>query len=165
LVGDAQWAAFERKQDRMEQERARLQALWVKPPVLEAMPDPPLHLSRPARALELLARPEMNYAKLMCIPGVGPGVADPAVAEQLEIAAHYAGYIQRQEAEIARHRAQEETVIPADLDYARVRGLSHEVREKLARHRPATLGQAARISGVTPAAVSLLLIQLKRRAG
>jgi tRNA uridine 5-carboxymethylaminomethyl modification enzyme len=92
-------------------------------------------------------------------------VEDAVVAEQLEIQAHYAGYIERQEAEIERRRAHEEMPLPDDFDYEKVRGLSSEVREKLLRHRPATIGQAARISGVTPAAVSLLLIHLKRRTG
>ena len=119
-------------------------------------------LSRESRALDLLARPNLGYSDLMRLPGLGPGVEDPKVAQQLEIQAHYAGYIERQQAEIERHRAQEETELPDDFDYERVRGLSSEVREKLLRQRPATIGQAARISGVTPAAVSLLLIHLKR---
>jgi len=93
----------------------------------------------------------------MRVPGVGPGVEDAAVAEQIEIQAMYAGYIDRQEAEIARTRANEALALPADFDFATVRGLSNEVREKLVRLRPATIGQAARIPGVTPAAVSLLL--------
>jgi tRNA uridine 5-carboxymethylaminomethyl modification enzyme len=100
----------------------------------------------------------------LTVPGVGPGVDDPAVAEQVEIQAMYAGYIDRQEAEIARTRANEALALPPDFDFATVRGLSTEVREKFVRLRPATIGQAARIPGVTPAAVSLLLVHLKRRS-
>jgi tRNA uridine 5-carboxymethylaminomethyl modification enzyme len=168
LIEDPQWTAFERKQDAIEREKARLRAILLRPgqldPDLEmaALGDP---LSRETRALELLARPRLGYADLLRLPGVGPGVEDAVVAEQLEIQAHYAGYIERQEAEIERRRAHEETPLPDDFDYEKVRGLSSEVREKLLRHRPATIGQAARISGVTPAAVSLLLIHLKRRIG
>jgi tRNA uridine 5-carboxymethylaminomethyl modification enzyme len=99
----------------------------------------------------------------MQLPGVGPGVADDSVAEQVEIQAKYAGYIDRQKDEIARTRQHEATALPADLDYAQVKGLSSEVREKLARQRPETVGQAGRIPGVTPAALSLLLVHLKKR--
>ena len=98
----------------------------------------------------------------MSLPGVGPGEADPQVAEQVEIQAKYAGYIERQRDEIERQRRHEEMALPADFDYSQVHGLSREVSEKLGRHRPRTLGQAGRIPGVTPAAVSLLLIHLKR---
>ena len=118
----------------------------------------------PRSYYELLARPGVTYAALTSLPGVGPGAADPAVAEQVEIQAMYAGYIDRQQAEIDRHRANEALALPADFDFATVRGLSTEVREKFLRHRPATIGQAARIPGVTPAAVSLLLVHLKRRS-
>ncbi len=168
LIGDERWAAFERKQDAIEKEKARLSAILLRPgridPDLETsvLGDP---LSRDTRASELLARPQLGYADLMRLPGVGPGVESAEVAEQVEIQAHYAGYIERQQAEIDRRRAHEETELPDDFDYDKVRGLSSEVREKLLRHRPATIGQAARISGVTPAAVSLLLIHLKRRTG
>jgi tRNA uridine 5-carboxymethylaminomethyl modification enzyme len=167
LVPDEQWRAFERKREAIERERARLRATWVRPEGL----DPRLQeevlgatLAREARASDLLARPQVTYPGLVRLPGVGPGVEDPAVAEQLEIQAHYAGYIDRQQAEIERQRAHEETPLPEDFDYLGVRGLSTEVREKLARHRPVSIGQAARISGVTPAAVSLLLIHLRRRS-
>jgi tRNA uridine 5-carboxymethylaminomethyl modification enzyme len=113
--------------------------------------------------MDLLRRPEVGYAQLMQLPGAGPGVDDPAVAEQVEVQAKYHGYIERQEAEIARTRREEEANIPPDMDYSAVRGLSSEVRQKLSQHRPATVGQASRISGVTPAAISLLLVHLKRR--
>jgi tRNA uridine 5-carboxymethylaminomethyl modification enzyme len=167
LVSDERWAAFERKREAIERERARLQSIWVRPRDLDAnIQDSVLGgvLSRETRAIDLLARPDMGYSQLVRLPGVSPGVDDPKVAEQLEIQAHYAGYIERQTAEIERHRAQEETRLPEDFAFEQVRGLSSEVREKLLRHRPATIGQAARISGVTPAAVSLLLIHLKRRS-
>jgi tRNA uridine 5-carboxymethylaminomethyl modification enzyme len=100
----------------------------------------------------------------MGLPGAGPGLQDPAAAEQVEIATKYAGYIDRQNDEVARNRAQEATKLPPGLDYRTVRGLSIEVQQKLNAHRPETLGQAARISGVTPAAISLLLVHLKRRS-
>jgi tRNA uridine 5-carboxymethylaminomethyl modification enzyme len=99
----------------------------------------------------------------MSLPGAGPAVADPKVAEQVEIQAKYHGYIDRQQEEIARHRESEATALPLDIDYRSVRGLSVEVQEKLNLHRPETVGQAARVPGVTPAAISLLLVHLKRR--
>jgi tRNA uridine 5-carboxymethylaminomethyl modification enzyme len=100
---------------------------------------------------------------LMSLPGAGPGVADPRVAEQLEIQARYSGYIERQEEEIARNRRDEDTPLAPDLDYTEVHGLSTEVVQKLSHYRPTSLGQAARISGMTPAAISLLRVYLKRR--
>jgi tRNA uridine 5-carboxymethylaminomethyl modification enzyme len=128
-------------------------------------------LRREQRALELLRRPEFSHAFLSSLPVVGarevPDDELPEVSaqiiEQIEIEARYAGYVQRQEAEIIRARASQEVFLPADLDYTAIHGLSHEIRQKLARHRPATVGQAARISGVTPVAVSLLLVHLKKR--
>jgi len=113
---------------------------------------------------ELLRRPAVSYPALHALPGAGEAVQDPAVAEQVEIATKYEGYIERQHEEIARRRVEEDMPLPGDLDYASVRGLSIEVRQKLDVHRPETVGQAARISGVTPAAISLLLVHLKRRA-
>ncbi len=164
LVDDERWVRFSAKREAIERERERLRALRVAPGVLAAgrlLAEPP---ERELGAQELLRRPEVSYRALMALPGVGPGAADPQVAEQVEIQAKYAGYIQRQEAEIERSRRHERTALPEDLDYARVRGLSSEVRQKLDRHRPATLGQAARIPGVTPAAVSVLLVHLRRAA-
>jgi tRNA uridine 5-carboxymethylaminomethyl modification enzyme len=111
---------------------------------------------------ELLRRPEVRYEALMQLPGLGPAVVDRAVIEQVEIHSKYAGYITRQQAEIERQAHNEGLEIPADLVYSQVRGLSKEVSQRLERQRPATLGQAARMSGVTPAALSLLLIHLKR---
>jgi tRNA uridine 5-carboxymethylaminomethyl modification enzyme len=111
---------------------------------------------------ELLRRPNVSYRSLSLIPLFGKGVEDPVVAEQVEIQAKYQGYIARQQEEVDRHRVQESASLPADLDYAEVRGLSIEVRQTLSQQRPQTVGQAARISGITPAAVSLLLVHLKR---
>jgi tRNA uridine 5-carboxymethylaminomethyl modification enzyme len=113
--------------------------------------------------MELLRRSEVSYAALMSLPGAGAAAVDAETADQLEIQAKYAGYIERQQEEIALHRHHEETVLPQDFDYHHVRGLSVEVRQKLVSHRPATLGQAGRLSGVTPAAISLLLVHLRRQ--
>ena len=165
LVDDARWAKFAAKRDAIERETARLRDTWLSPerlPEAEATRVLGQPLTREARLLDLLRRPGVDYAALMTLPGAGPAVADARVAEQVEIQARYAGYIERQQEDIARQRRQADTPLPEDLDYARVRGLSAEVQEKLARQRPATLGQAARIPGVTPAAISLLLVYLKK---
>jgi tRNA uridine 5-carboxymethylaminomethyl modification enzyme len=111
---------------------------------------------------DLLRRPEVGYSALMGLPGAGIGVTDPAVGEQVEIQTKYAGYIDRQRDEITRQAQHEHTQLPTDLDYGQVRGLSKEVQQKLTQYQPATLGEAARLSGVTPAAISLLLVHLKR---
>jgi len=168
LVGDEQWRAFEHKRETIEREHARLWDTWVHPYDLdqdllrEVLGD---KLRRESRVLDLLARPGVTYHSLMRLPGLGPGVVDPKAAEQLEIRCKYAGYIGRQREEIDRQQAQEALHLPADFDFEHIRGLSAEVREKLVRVRPATIGQAARIPGVTPTAVSLLLIHLKRWSG
>jgi len=166
LVGEAQWRAFEAKREALAQERQRLRDTWVRPGTLPEHRETALlgaPLARDARALDLLGRPSVTYQNLMQFPALGPGVADAAVAEQLEIQCKYAGYLGRQRDEIERRRAHEETRLPEDFDFEGVRGLSAEVREKFSRHRPLTIGQASRIPGVTPAAVSLLLIHLKRK--
>jgi tRNA uridine 5-carboxymethylaminomethyl modification enzyme len=165
LVDDARWDAFARKREAIEGERRRLEALRLKPAQLAA-PEftaifGPAPESSGATALELLRRPEGSYAVLERLSLAEAGI-DPLVAEQVEIQGKYAGYIDRQQAEIERARRYEEAPLPADLDYAAVTGLSNEVRQKLAAHRPETVAQAARISGITPAAVSLLLIHLKK---
>ncbi|MEI6413741.1 MAG: tRNA uridine-5-carboxymethylaminomethyl(34) synthesis enzyme MnmG [Pseudomonadota bacterium] len=166
LVGEAQWQHFEAKREALEQERARLRDTWVRPPQLAEAPglsESVGHaLARETKAMDLLARPAVRYADLVQLPDLAPGVDDPQVAEQLEIEAKYRGYIERQAAEIARQQRHETLPLPDDLDYRAVRGLSSEVREKLIRHHPATLGQAGRLAGVTPAALSLLLIHLRR---
>jgi tRNA uridine 5-carboxymethylaminomethyl modification enzyme len=167
LVGDAQWQVFDAKREALERERQRLRDTWVRPDSLpvglqaQVLGEP---LRRETRALDLLARPHVTHQGLCRLAGHPPEPLAPAVAEQLEIQCRYEGYIGRQEAEIERQRAQESKVLPPDFDFERVRGLSAEVREKLARVRPGTLGQAARIPGVTPAALSLLLIHLKRQS-
>jgi tRNA uridine 5-carboxymethylaminomethyl modification enzyme len=167
LVGDTQWDAFCRKRDAIEHEQQRLKSIWVNPRVVEAAQAEAIlgkALEREYSLLDLLRRPDVSYAALMTLPGAGDQVADPAVAEQVEIQAKYGGYIERQRVEVARVGAYEGLVLPADLDYAAVRGLSAEVRQKLAHQRPETLGQASRVQGVTPAAISLLLVHLKRRS-
>ena len=166
LVDDARWGAFTARRDRIERERGRLEALRVGPSsrcadALAGVLGAPL--TRECTVFDLLKRPEASYRAVVGVDGLGPGVEDEAVARQLEIQARYHGYIERQREEIARTRHREDEPLPEDLDYAAVRGLSTEVREKLERHRPASVGQAARISGVTPAAVSLLLVHLKKR--
>jgi len=166
LVDDARWRRFCEKRDAIAREQERLERVRLRPSTVsdaEAVAALGAPLSREATLAELLARPEVRYAALMRLPGAGPGVADPEVAQQLEIQAKYAGYIERAHAEIEAQRRHEETPLPPDLDYQQVHGLSVEVRQKLAAHRPVTLGQAARVPGVTPAAVSLLLVHLKRR--
>ncbi len=167
LVDEARWRRFCEKREAIGREQARLAGTWMRPGDAAAGEYARV-LGRPVAhehsLLELLRRPEVGYGALMSLPGAGPGVSDAEVAGQVEIQAKYHGYIERQQEEIARTRRHEETPLPEDLDYAQVRGLSAEVREKLSRHRPATLGQASRIAGVTPAAVSLLLIHLKKRA-
>jgi tRNA uridine 5-carboxymethylaminomethyl modification enzyme len=165
VVDDARWDAFCRKRDAIEREGERLRSTWVNPRLL-----PPADaervlgqaIEREYSLEELLRRPGLGYAALMTLPGAGPAVADPRVVEQIEIQAKYAGYIERQKEEVARHGHYESLRLPADLDYRTVRGLSVEVQQKLTQHRPETLGQAARISGVTPAAISLLLVHLRR---
>src|SRR5690606_36320184 len=122
-------------------------------------------LSRGCTALDVMKRPELNYAALVGLPLLGPGVDDPAVAVQVEISVKYAGYLDRQDEEIQRQRRHEDTAIPEDFDYAGLPGLSAELQGKLAGVRPETIGQAQRIPGMTPAAISLLLVQLARRKG
>ncbi|KFN52021.1 tRNA uridine 5-carboxymethylaminomethyl modification protein [Arenimonas malthae CC-JY-1] len=168
LVDEARWAAFSRKAEAVERERARLQAVWAAPGgalarELEAATG--VALSRECTALDLMKRPELDYAALMALPALGPGVDDAAVAEQVEIGVKYSGYLERQREEIERQRRHEDTRIPDDFDYAGLPGLSAELQGKLARVRPETLGQAQRIPGMTPAAISLLLVQLARRKG
>ena len=163
IVDEARYEAFRARRSAMERERMRLEGLRFAPGrVPEAFAAEVLGrpLGRDQTAWELLRRPEVGYEDLMRI--AGPGIDDPKVAAQLEIEAKYAGYVERQNDEVARARAREEQRIPDGFDYSAVRGLSAEVSEKLALHRPATIGQAGRVSGVTPAAVSLLLVHLKR---
>jgi tRNA uridine 5-carboxymethylaminomethyl modification enzyme len=165
LVDDARWRAFESKRTAIEAEQQRLRSTVVRKnaanaQMLEGLLGIPL--SRECSAAELLRRPEVGYRAMMTLPGVGPGVDNEKVAEQIEIQARYHGYIDRQSAEVAKSIALQETPLPESLRYEDVRGLSAEVCEKLSRQRPATVGQASRIDGVTPAAISLLLVYLKK---
>ncbi|RMG55799.1 MAG: tRNA uridine-5-carboxymethylaminomethyl(34) synthesis enzyme MnmG [Gammaproteobacteria bacterium] len=165
LVDDARWAAFEARREAIEAERQRLRATLVRPADLpleqaEAVLGGPL--SREQTAEELLRRPGVDYAALMALPGLGPAVRDASVALQVETQIKYAGYIERQQAEIERNRRQAATAIPEDFDYAAVPGLSAELTEKLERRRPATIGEAERIPGMTPAAISLLLVWIRK---
>ena len=166
LVDDVRWEAFARKREAIAAELQRLQSTYVNPNVVarheaEAVLGQPLE--REYALTDLLRRPGVTYATLHRLPGTGAPVADPDVAEQVEVTIKYAGYIDRQHDEVARHLAQETLTIPAELDYAEVRGLSTEARQKLEAGKPETIGQASRISGITPAAVALLLVHLKRR--
>ncbi|MDR5874372.1 tRNA uridine-5-carboxymethylaminomethyl(34) synthesis enzyme MnmG [Halomonas sp. CUBES01] len=167
LVDDERWSAFSKKREAIETESARLASIWIQPKsaaatsVAEYTGQP---LNREYRLSDLLKRPELNYAALTTLPGVeGSPVTDEAVAEQVQIQAKYQGYIDRQQDEIDKLKRHEAMPLPADLDYQQVEGLSHEIRQKLSEARPETLAHAARISGVTPAAVSILLVHLKKR--
>ncbi|KRA17141.1 tRNA uridine-5-carboxymethylaminomethyl(34) synthesis enzyme MnmG [Lysobacter sp. Root604] len=165
LVDDARWAAFARKREAIERESARLAAVWAAPGNAlgrEVAQTLGIELSRETNALDLIKRPELDYALLTSVPSLGPAVADAAVAEQVEIGVKYAGYLERQREEIARQQRNEDTAIPDGFDYAGVHGLSAEVQQKLERVRPQTVGQAQRIPGMTPAAISLLLVHLTR---
>jgi tRNA uridine 5-carboxymethylaminomethyl modification enzyme len=172
LVDDERWELFERKRGGAAAERDRLQGCWLRPGTetgarAESLLGGPL--ARELRAFDLLRRPEISYPALEAV--IGPTDADwrdderlaEQVPLQVEVQAKYSGYIERQQEEIDRQRRNEETRLPDDLDYSQVRGLSNEVRQRLIEHRPATLGLAGRIPGVTAAALSLLLIHLKRR--
>ncbi|TMH18964.1 MAG: tRNA uridine-5-carboxymethylaminomethyl(34) synthesis enzyme MnmG [Betaproteobacteria bacterium] len=168
VVDDRRWDAFCRHRDAVAHELERVKSCWVNPKLVsnaEALRILGQPLERECSLVELLRRPGVSYAKLMSLPGAGRAVADPRVAEQVEVATKYAGYIERQHDEIARSVSQEAQRLPADLDYRTVRGLSSEVQQKLNEHRPETIGQARRISGITPAAISLLLVHLKRGFG
>jgi tRNA uridine 5-carboxymethylaminomethyl modification enzyme len=164
VVDDARWNRFCRKRDAVARELERLASTRISSGAERARTEAVLGqpLERETSLAELLRRPGVSYADLMQVPGAGDGVGEAAVAEQVEISTKYAGYIERQREEIARRAAQEGQRLPLDLDYRTVRGLSIEVQQKLNQHRPETVGQAARISGVTPAAISLLLVHLKR---
>ncbi|MES9939727.1 MAG: tRNA uridine-5-carboxymethylaminomethyl(34) synthesis enzyme MnmG [Candidatus Thiodiazotropha sp. 6PLUC2] len=167
VVDDHRWQAFCQKRENIEREQQRLKDIWLRPSDVE--PDRAeaifgANLSKDASALNLLARPNVSYRDLLTIPKLGSGLENAQEIEQLEVQAKYAGYIVRQKDEIDKQRANEAVALPQDLDYENVRGLSSEVREKFQRHRPETLGQAGRIPGVTPAAISLLLIHLKKRS-
>ena len=165
LIDDRRWAAFCKKREMLEQEQQRLASTWLRP---GTVPDDVAQavvgntLKREANLLELLRRPEVTYESLLTLPGAGKPIADQKVAEQLEIQAKYHGYIERQQDEIDKQRKHETMTLSTNYDYTAVTGLSNEVAQKLNEHQPATVGQAARISGITPAAISLLLVYLKK---
>ncbi len=165
LIDKARWQRVHLKRCLLEEEQQRLKQLTVKPQTaasaaIEAHLEQAL--TRDYRVSELLTRPELNYARLMKIDGLGPGVLDQEVSEQIEIQAKYHGYIERQLNEVQRQARYEAVTLPLDLDYNQVKGLSNEVKEKLIQHKPLTLGQASRISGITPSAISLLLVHIKK---
>ncbi|MBU4611177.1 tRNA uridine-5-carboxymethylaminomethyl(34) synthesis enzyme MnmG [Achromobacter sp. GG226] len=171
LVDDTRWDAFNRKRDGVSREIERLRSIWVNPKTLPPAQAEPLlgkPIEREYNLVDLLRRPDVDYAALMAARDAegalvaGPGLPAGELAEQVEIQVKYAGYIERQRGEVEKQAAHESQAIPEDVDYDAVRGLSFEVRAKLKQNRPETVGQAARISGVTPAAISLLLVHLKR---
>ena len=171
-VGDAQWQAFETKREAVARELERLRSTWVNPRILAAAESERIvgqAIEREYSLADLLRRPNVAYDTLMSMTGMegqalaGPGVEDAAVREQVEIQLKYAGYIERQSKEIERHEHYENLALPEGFNYLDIGALSVEVRQKLDKQRPQTLGQASRISGVTPAAISLLLVHLKKR--
>ncbi len=165
LVDDERWKAFSTKRESIEKEQKRLEKLLIRPEFLAATQFKDKFeqtLEREYFAMDLLRRPEINYQDLVSLDGMGPAVEDALVAEQIEIQAKYAGYIHRQQDEINRHKRLEQTKISSGINYDQVSGLSNEVRQKLKEIKPETIAQASRISGITPAAISLLLVHLKK---
>lgn len=165
MVDDVRWAAFDKKREAIAKEQERLKSIWVNPTILSQEDAERVlgkSIEREYPLYELLRRPDVTYSGLMTLPCAGEGVEDVQVAEQVEIQAKYQGYIERQREEIARQENYEDTLLPLKMDYRNVRGLSIEAQQKLNLHQPETMGQAARISGITPATISLLLVHLKR---
>ncbi|MDP2027259.1 tRNA uridine-5-carboxymethylaminomethyl(34) synthesis enzyme MnmG [Sulfuriferula sp.] len=165
VVDDVRWEAFSRKQEAVACEQARLRSVWMRPqtlPEADALRVLGKSIEHEYSLHELLRRPDVSYDDLMSLPGAGEGVSAPEVIDQIEIQAKYQGYIERQRDEIERGRAQEDLRLPSDLDYTAVHGLTVEARQKLKHHQPETLGHASRLSGITPAAISVLLVHLKR---
>ncbi|ASI25253.1 TPA: tRNA uridine-5-carboxymethylaminomethyl(34) synthesis enzyme MnmG [Aeromonas salmonicida] len=165
LVDDERWGKFNIKMEQVELERQRMRSTWIHPqhPSLEAvnaLVNTPL--TREQNLEELLRRPEVTYDALMAIEGVGPALSDHAAADQVEIQIKYAGYIERQYDEVEKQLRNENTLLPLDMNYRDVNGLSNEVIAKLNDAKPETIGQASRISGITPAAISILLVHLKK---
>ena len=165
LVDDQRWQRFNEKMETIEVERQRLRSVWVQkdhaaaPQINELLKTP---LSRENNLEDLVRRPEVRYDDLMAIDGLGPQLSDKQAAEQIEIQIKYAGYIDRQLDDIAKKKRHENTLIPMDFDFTQISGLSNEVVAKLTDARPETIGKASRISGITPAAISLLLVYLKK---
>ena len=166
LVDDERWARFNEKLESIELERQRLKSTWVYP-AADSVEQVNAHLSAPlsreASGEDLLRRPEMTYEQLVQLSPFSPGLEDAQAAEQVEIQVKYEGYIARQQEEIERQQRNENTILPATLDYRQVIGLSNEVIAKLNDHKPSSIGQASRISGITPAAISILLVWLKKQ--
>jgi tRNA uridine 5-carboxymethylaminomethyl modification enzyme len=167
LVDDSRYRYFETKRTAIIDEQARLFSTWARPGTetaaqIETLIEQPL--TREYRLEELLRRPNLTYQNLMTVSGIGPGIKDDKAAEQVEIQIKYAGYIDRQQDEIDKHLRNEESRIPENFNYEKVIGLSAEVRQKLMNVKPATIGMASRIPGVTPAAISLLLVYMKKSA-
>ncbi|HDR0736452.1 TPA: tRNA uridine-5-carboxymethylaminomethyl(34) synthesis enzyme MnmG [Pasteurella multocida] len=166
LIDEKRWARFNQKMENIELERQRLRQIWLHPRseyLDEANKVLGSPLVREASGEDLLRRPEMNYQILASLTPFQPAMDDQEAVEQVEIAIKYQGYIEHQQEEIARQKRHESTAIPAHFDYTVVSGLSNEVRAKLEQHRPVSIGQASRISGVTPAAISILLVSLKKQ--
>jgi len=166
LVDDDRWARYNQKLEAIEQERQRLRDLWVHPKsdnVAEVNAVISAPLTKEASGEDLLRRPEMTYPLLTSLASYGPALSDEQAAEQVEIQVKYEGYIARQQEEIDRQLRNENTLLPVELDYRQVNGLSNEVIAKLNDHKPTSIGQASRISGITPAAISILLIYLKKQ--
>ena len=166
LIDDARWARFNQKMENIERERERLKQIWIHPQsehlaaVNELVNSP---LTREASGEDLLRRPEVTYDRLTQVAAFAPALDDKQAAEQVEISIKYQGYIEHQQNEIERHKRHENTLIPTEFDYDKVESLSNEVRAKLVQHRPVSIGQASRISGITPAAISILLVNLKKQ--
>ena len=175
LVGDVRWSAFCTKREAVAREQERLRSTWVHPSKVSADETTRVlgkPIEREYTLYDLLRRPDVSYSTLMGLQWNEPsdaspidaGLSDALVIEQVEIQAKYQGYVDRQLEEVARNLSNEETRLPVDFDYSRIGGLSNEIRQKLIRHRPETIGQASRIQGVTPAAISILLVSLRRGA-
>lgn len=166
LVDDVRWARFNEKIENIERERQRLKSTWVNP-TTDSVDEVNAHLSAPltreASGEDLLRRPEMTYEQLTKLTAYAPALEDAQAAEQVEIQVKYEGYIARQQDEIEKQQRNENTLLPATLDYRQVNGLSNEVIAKLNDHKPVSIGQASRISGITPAAISILLVWLKKQ--
>ena len=165
LVGEKRWRLFNEKRDAIEKESNRLANIWIGS---KSFPNEVIEkllgqkIRKDINLLELLKRPDFSHHDILQLPNIGSKDIDPKVAEQVEVSAKYSGYIKRQEEEVERNRQYEETAMPVDFDYTKVKGLSSEVIEKLSKHRPVNLGQASRIQGITPPAISLLRIHLKK---
>ena len=167
LVDDYRWAAFSAKAEAVETLQGRLHDLWVRPGTEEASQltkQTGMSFARERRATELLKVPEVNLSGLLSIISPADAALDPQVIDQVEIQGKYAGYLDRQIADVEKTRHQQEIALPDSLDYDSVTGLSNEVRQKFSENRPETIGQASRIPGVTPAAISLLLVHLKKQS-